>query len=111
MKNSGSFHISVQNIDCGYSLELPRRGGSIEYPQSMFLSRNEKTPVNLSFTVLLWGLRAGTVSISLHLYFCIHTATVYIDSTLSPRYNDSTKDVAIKMNLLLYRILNEQIEM
>ena len=30
------FHISVQNIDCGYSLEPPRRGGSNEYPQSMF---------------------------------------------------------------------------
>ena len=29
------FHISAQNIDCGYSLELPRRGGSNEYPQSM----------------------------------------------------------------------------
>ena len=24
------------NIDCGYSLEPPRRGGSNEYPQSMF---------------------------------------------------------------------------
>ena len=30
------FLISAQNIDCGYSLELPRRGGSYEYPQSMF---------------------------------------------------------------------------
>ena len=30
------FHISVKNIDCGYSLEPPRRGGSNEYPQSMF---------------------------------------------------------------------------
>ena len=29
-------HISAQNIDCGYSLEPPRRGGSNEYPQSMF---------------------------------------------------------------------------
>ena len=28
--------ISAQNIDCGYSLEPPRRGGSNEYPQSMF---------------------------------------------------------------------------
>ena len=27
---------SAQNIDCGYSLEPPRRGGSNEYPQSMF---------------------------------------------------------------------------
>ena len=25
-----------KNIDCGYSLEPPRRGGSNEYPQSMF---------------------------------------------------------------------------
>ena len=28
--------ISAQNIDCGYSLESPRRGSSNEYPQSMF---------------------------------------------------------------------------
>ena len=36
------FNISAQNIDCGYSLEPPRQGGSNEYPQSMFLSRNKK---------------------------------------------------------------------
>ena len=30
------FVISAQNIDCGYSLELPQRGSSDEYPQSMF---------------------------------------------------------------------------
>ena len=36
------FLISAQNIDCGYSLEPPRRGGSNEYSQSMFLSRNMK---------------------------------------------------------------------
>ena len=40
MKNSDIFHISAQNIDCGYLfgylLEPPRRGGSNEYPQSMF---------------------------------------------------------------------------
>ena len=29
-------------MDCGYSLEPPRRGGSNGYPQSMFLSRNMK---------------------------------------------------------------------
>ena len=39
------FHISAQNIDCGYSLELPRRGSSNEYPQSMFLSRNKENNV------------------------------------------------------------------
>ena len=30
------FLISGQNIDCGYSLEPPRRGGSNKYPQSIF---------------------------------------------------------------------------
>ena len=43
--NSDIFHISAQNIDCGYPLEPPRRGGSNEYPQSMFLSRNKKNNV------------------------------------------------------------------
>ena len=38
-------HISAQNINCRYSLEPPRRGGSNEYPQSMFLSRNKKNNV------------------------------------------------------------------
>ena len=45
IKNSDIFHISDQNIDCGNSLEPPRRGGSNKYPQSMFLSRNKKINV------------------------------------------------------------------
>ena len=44
-KNSDIFHISAQNIDCGYSLELPQWGSSNEYPQSMFLSRNKNNNV------------------------------------------------------------------
>ena len=56
IKNSDIFHISVQNIDCGYSLEPPRRGGSNEYPQFMFLSSNKHNnvyprPVNPSFPI------------------------------------------------------------
>ena len=31
-----------ENICCGYSLEVPRRGTSDEYPQHMYLSRNKK---------------------------------------------------------------------
>ena len=60
IKISDIFHISAQNIDCGYSLEPPRRGGPNEYPQSMFLNRNKKiiyTPVNPSLTIQKWGLR------------------------------------------------------
>ena len=45
IKNSDIFHISAQNIDCGYSLELPRRGGSNEYPQSMFRVKIRKNDV------------------------------------------------------------------
>ena len=44
IKNS-IFRTSAQNIDCGYSLEPPRRGGSNEYPQYMFLGRNKKNNV------------------------------------------------------------------
>ena len=48
------FYISAQNIDYRYSLEPPRRGGSNEYPQSMFWAEIRKimyTPVNPSFTI------------------------------------------------------------
>ena len=36
------FLIFAQNIDCGYTLEPPQQGGSNEYPQSMFWSKNKK---------------------------------------------------------------------
>ena len=45
MKNSDIFRISAQNIDRGYLLEPPLRGGSNKYPQSMYLSRNKKNNV------------------------------------------------------------------
>ena len=42
IKHSDILHIPPQNIDCGYSLEPPRRGGSNEYPQSLLFSKNKK---------------------------------------------------------------------
>ena len=36
LKNDDIFLTFSQNIDCGYSLEPPRLGGSNEYPKSMF---------------------------------------------------------------------------
>ena len=56
------FHISAQNIDCGYSLEPPRRGGFNEYPQSMFLSRNKKNnvyPCKPQFYYIKVGFKGG----------------------------------------------------
>ena len=38
-KNSDIFHIPAQNIDFGYPLDPPQRGGSNEYPESMFLAK------------------------------------------------------------------------
>ena len=46
IKKSDIFNISAQNIDCGRWLEPPRRGGSNEYPQSIFLSRNKRNNVH-----------------------------------------------------------------
>ena len=48
------FLIFAQNINCGYTLEPPRRGGSNEYPQYMFWSKNKKnrsTPAYPSFAI------------------------------------------------------------
>ena len=59
-KNSEIFHISVENIDCGYSLEPPRPGGSNEYPQSMFLSRKKRNniyPFKPQFYYIKVGLK------------------------------------------------------
>ena len=57
-----NFHVNIfdifiifsQNIDCGYKLEPPRRGGSNEYPQSMCCSKNKKNryiPAYPSFSI------------------------------------------------------------
>ena len=54
MKIFDIFLIFAKNIDCGYTLEPPPRGGSNEYPQSMFWSENKKnmyTRVNPTFSI------------------------------------------------------------
>ena len=54
IKNSDIFIISAQNIDCGYLLEPPRRGGSNEYQQSIFWAEIRKIMnihVNPSFPI------------------------------------------------------------
>ena len=54
------FLIVAQNIDCWYTLEPPRRGGSNEYPQSMFWSKNKKnryTPAYPSFAIKQVGFK------------------------------------------------------
>ena len=66
-KHSGKkpdiFHISAQNIDCGYSLKPPRRGGSNKYPQSMFLSRNKNNayPCKPQFYYIKVGFKGSKI--------------------------------------------------
>ena len=45
-KNVDIFLTFAQNIDCAYTLEPPRQGGSNEYPQSMFWSKNKNQRTN-----------------------------------------------------------------
>ena len=62
IKKSDIFHIPAQNIDCGYSLKPPLRGGSNQYPQSVFLSGNKKNnvyPCRPQFNYIKVGLIKG----------------------------------------------------
>ena len=50
----------VQNIDCGYTLKPPRRGGSSEYPQLMLWITNKKnryTPLKPQFYYIKVGFK------------------------------------------------------
>ena len=59
MKTSGSFPISAHNIECGYSLESPRRGGSNGYSQSIFIEeiKNNVYPCKPQFYCIKVGLK------------------------------------------------------
>ena len=66
-KNPDIFHISAQNIDCGYSLEPPRRGGSNENPQSILFSKIRKIMYTSATPVLLYksGVEGGQIYIGM----------------------------------------------
>ena len=81
------FHILLQNIDCGYSLELLRRGGSNVYPQCMFLVKLRKIKkknllkififLNLRKICILHG-RLFVMPIQQHLSRCMGKTTICI---------------------------------
>ena len=52
-KNFDIFHIFAQNIDCGYTLESPRRSGFNEYPHFFFEAKIRKIGIPLHTPVLL----------------------------------------------------------
>ena len=48
------FLLSAQNIDCGYSLEPPRRGGSNEYHNMYFEQKYEKHQIFYPKIFIFW---------------------------------------------------------
>ena len=60
-KNFDFFLNFAENIDYGYKLEPPQRGGSNEYPQSMFWGKIRKIGIPLHTPVLLYnsGVKGG----------------------------------------------------
>ena len=61
-KKSDIFHISAQDMDCGYSLEPVLRN---EYPQSMFISRNKKNnvyPCKPQFYYIMFGFKGVKIT-------------------------------------------------
>ena len=90
------FLIFARNIDCGYMLEPPRRGGSNEYPQSMFWSKNRYTPAYPSFAIWKWGLRGhlllGHVFLMIPILFklyrcCDHALKICMWFVYNPQIN------------------------
>ena len=75
------FIFSAQNIDCGYLLEPPRRGGSNEYPQSMYWSRNKKNkvyPYKPPVLYKMWGLRGSRLYKHVFLMYVICLKALHV---------------------------------
>ena len=91
------------NIDCGYSLEPPRRGGSNEYPQSMFVSRNKKInvfPCNPQFYRMKVGLRGSKLYrrvFAMWFTFGIHDSLIFL---LDPAFNDQLNINSEKVGMI-----------
>ena len=77
-----------QNIDCGYTLEPPRRCGSNEYPQSIFGAKIRKICIPLQTPVLLYksGVQGGIL-----LRICYHDVIPYRQNMFQGRTGQRKK--------------------
>ena len=80
-----------QNIDCGYSLEPPRWGGSNVYPQSMFCAKIRKISFFFStenfhflqlkqYVYIAWACFRNVYHFRKTIYFDIITQQPYISA-------------------------------
>ena len=69
------FLFLLKNIDCGYSLEPPRRGGSNEYPQSMFWAEiwkiSEFLSENFQFLVVKFSIYLNRRVFVMNFFGCL----------------------------------------
>ena len=89
-KNSEIFHIATQNIDCGYLLEPRWRGGSNEYQQFMFWSRNKKNnvyPCKLQFYYIKVGFKGVKIILACFHFVFFRYLEKSCASWLSPFFN------------------------
>ena len=85
--NFDIFLIFARNIDCGYRLEPPRRGGSNKYPQSMFWSKNKKnrfTPVYSSFNIYKSVVQGGILFTDMLSWSSINICSFFTPLVITP---------------------------
>ena len=81
------FLIFAQNIDCGYTLEPPRRGGSNEYPQSIFLSKDIE---NIKFFLVKFSIFTAEKNL------CILHGQVFVMENLKINQNRTALEQSVK---------------
>ena len=73
-----------------YSLEPPRRGGSNEYPQSMFLSRNIKTISEFLSETFQFSVVKFSVYLNRHVFVMSHPEAPYEEEMIGKELQDTT---------------------
>ena len=95
------FLFLLKNIDCGYSLEPPRRGGSNEYPQSMFGAEIWKKYLNFLSQNFRFLIVKFSVYLNRHIFVIyIQTAWRCIPNVLKGLF---TRDQSIVLNFMCGR--------
>ena len=90
------FLFLFKNIDCGYSLAPPRRGGFIEYPRSLVLSRNKRNnayPCKPKFYYIKVGFKGVNI-----IYACFRN----VNLCWTHMFEGTFSDVASRLIPLTY---------
>ena len=91
------FLFLLQNIDCGYSLEPPQRGGSNVYPHSMFRPKIRKIS-----KFFLWNFQFLQVKKNL----CILHGHVFVMRYRSRHKQQASHTFSIELQSLFYAVCN-----